>query len=85
METIPAINLKKTGENIRRLRVENKITISTLQETFGFGTPQAIYKWQRGETLPTIDNMVILSELFQVRIDEILVIDHSYQFLNRIA
>lgn len=64
----------KTGENITRLRKEAGLTVKDLQEIFGFGTPQAIYKWQQGAALPTVDNLVVLSAIFQKPIDEILVL-----------
>lgn len=41
--------------------------------TEGFSTPQAIYKWQHGASLPTVDNLVALSIIFDVPIDAILV------------
>jgi transcriptional regulator with XRE-family HTH domain len=41
---------------------------------FGFATPQAIYKWQQGAALPTLDNLVVLAAVLQVRMDDILVI-----------
>ena len=44
-----------------------------IQEIFGFSTPQAIYKWQRGVTLPTVDNLVVLAAVFGTTVDEILV------------
>ncbi|MBQ9425742.1 MAG: helix-turn-helix transcriptional regulator [Erysipelotrichaceae bacterium] len=44
-----------------------------IQEAMGFNTPQAIFKWQRGETMPTLDNIVVLSELFNTAIEEIVV------------
>ena len=56
-----------------RLRKENGLTVKDLQNIFGFTTPQAIYKWQRGAVLPTVDNLVILANVFHVHIDEILV------------
>ncbi|MEE3400279.1 MAG: helix-turn-helix transcriptional regulator, partial [Eubacterium sp.] len=43
-------------------------------DIFGFATPQAIYKWQRGMTLPTIDNLVVLATVFGVTMDEIIVV-----------
>ena len=46
-----------------------------MQNIFGFGTPQAIYKWQHGTALPTVDNLVLLSAIFKVSIDEILVVE----------
>ena len=63
----------KTGNNISRLRKEKGLSIKAIQEAMGFNTPQAIFKWQRGEALPTVDNLAVLSELFQMTIDEIIV------------
>ena len=75
MVTIPAIDMVATGENITRLREEAKLTVKDLQKIFGFATPQAIYKWQHGTAMPTIDNLVVLAMLFGVHIDEIIVLD----------
>jgi len=69
-----AINMEATGMNISRLRKAAGITVRELQEIFGFGSPQAIYKWQHGLTLPTIDNLVILAVVFGVSIDDIIVL-----------
>ncbi len=73
MDRMPVIDLPATGLNILRLRVRAGLTVRELQELFGFGTPQAIYKWQRGDTLPTVDNLAALAALFGVKIDDILV------------
>ena len=67
------IDMIKTGNNISRLRKEKGLSIKAIQEAMGFNTPQAIFKWQRGEALPTVDNLAVLSELFQMTIDEIIV------------
>lgn len=75
MVTIPAIDMVATGENITRLREDAGLTVKDLQNIFGFATPQAIYKWQHGTAMPTVDNLVVLAALFDVHIDEILVID----------
>ncbi len=75
MVTIPAIDMVATGENITRLREDAGLSVKDLQNIFGFATPQAIYKWQHGTAMPTVDNLVVLAALFDVHIDEILVID----------
>lgn len=67
------IDMIETGNNIANMRRKRNLTVKDVQEAMGFHTPQAIFKWQRGEALPTIDNLVILSELFAVPIDEILI------------
>ena len=69
------VNMIETGNNIIRLRKMKGISVKQIQEAMGFNTPQAIFKWQRGETMPTIDNLLILSEMFETTIDEILIRD----------
>ena len=73
MDRIPVIDLTATGSNITRLRIHAGLTVKDLQDIFGFSTPQAIYKWQRGTALPTVDNLVVLATVFGVRIDDILI------------
>ena len=73
MNAIPIINLPATGVNITRLRVNAGLTVKDLQGVFGFNTPQAIYKWQRGTALPTVDNLVVLAAVFGVKMEDILV------------
>lgn len=75
MVTIPAINMIRTGQNIADLRQRAGMSVRDLQAVFGFATPQAIYKWQHGAAMPTIDNLVVLAALFQVRIDDIIIMD----------
>ena len=75
MQNNPVINMEATGKNIIRLRQNKGMSVKDLQDMFGFATPQAIYKWQRGTVLPTVDNLLILAELFQVHIDDILIME----------
>ncbi|MBR3108368.1 MAG: helix-turn-helix transcriptional regulator [Clostridia bacterium] len=70
--TIPVINLRQTGLNILLLREERGMSVRDLQGMLGFATPQAIYKWQHGTTLPTVDNLVALSAIFEVPVEAIL-------------
>lgn len=71
---IPKIDTIQTGKKINQLRIEHNLSVKDLQTIFGFATPQAIYKWQKGLALPTVDNLVALSFIFNVPIEEILVI-----------
>ncbi len=71
---IPMIDLGATGRNIVRLRKEAGLSVKDLQRVFGFATPQAIYKWQQGLALPTIDNLVILAVILGVTMDDIIVV-----------
>ena len=55
-KTFPVIDPVATGENIVRLRKERGMTVRDLQMWFGFEEPRAIYKWQQGQTLPTMSD-----------------------------
>ena len=75
MITIPAIDMMATGKNITKLRQDAGLTVKDLQKMFGFTTPQAIYKWQHGTAMPTVDNLLVLAVVFGVHIDDIIVFD----------
>ena len=72
---IPVIDLIETGKNIKRIREASGISVREIQNILGFTNPQAVYKWQNGECLPSIDNLVILAAVLGVTVDEILVTD----------
>ena len=74
MDNIPVIDMIATGMNITRLRINAGLTVRDLQNIFGFSTPQAIYKWQRGDAMPTLDNMVVLAAVFGVAIDDNIIV-----------
>ena len=76
MDNMPVIDMTATGMNIARLRINAGLTVRDLQTIFGFSTPQAIYKWQRGDAMPTLDNMLVLATVFGVTIDDILVVQN---------
>ena len=73
MLDLPTIDPVLTGENIIRLRKQAGLSVHDLQCIFGFNSPQAIYKWQCGASLPSIDNLIVLAKVLQVRMDDILV------------
>ena len=72
LKAYPVIDLAATGDNIRRLRLARGLTVRDLQSYCGFAEPRAIYKWQKGETLPTVDKLYALGALFEVPLEQIL-------------
>lgn len=69
----PVIDPVATGQNILSLRKEKGLSVKDLQAYFGFEEPQAIYRWQYGKTLPSVDNLYALSALLDVPMERILV------------
>ncbi len=61
------------GAKIKELRNLKKITVAQICDYVGIYSEQAVYKWQRGESMPTLDNLVALCELLDVTTDELLI------------
>ena len=71
---MPCVDMIATGKRIKAMRVAKGMTVKDEQEIFGFGSANTIYKWQNGESMPTIDNMVVLAKIFGTTIDAIIAI-----------
>ena len=71
---MPVIDVRATGMNIKNMIRRSGFRIADVQARCGFNTPQAIFKWMRGDAVPTIDNMIILADMFGVPIDQIIVV-----------
>lgn len=61
-----------TGHKIKLLMEECESVIKDISKVMNVSF-QAIYRWQKGEALPTISNMFILGQLLQVDVDEMMV------------
>mgnify|MGYP002514113169 FL=1 len=70
-----SIQQKETGKQIKKLLMESGYTVKDVQSAMGFENPQAVYKWISGRSLPSLDNIVILSRLLHTSIEDILVVD----------
>ena len=73
MTTEPTINMTATGLNIKSLIKANGLKVAEIQAIYGFNTPQSIFKWMRGEAMPSVDNLVILAHILGVTIDNIII------------
>ena len=71
--TYPVLDMQATGARIRELRMLRHLRVEDISSFMGFDSPVAVYKWQRGESLPTVDNLFALSRLLDTPIDNILV------------
>ena len=76
----PVIDLAQTGRCIERQRRNAGLTVRELQAYFGFEYPQAIYKWQHGECLPSVDNLLALARLLKVSMEDLLVYEDQEVF-----
>lgn len=68
----PVLDAKATGARIKELRKAHHLKVEEVARFMGFESEQAVYKWQRGDSLPTVDNLYALSRLFGTSVDDIL-------------
>lgn len=66
------IDMKKTGANINRYRVDRGFTVLDLAEKLQV-TRAAVYKWIYGNNMPTVDNFVELAQLLDTTIDNLII------------
>lgn len=71
--TYPLIDMEATGKKIREIMDEQGITPTEVQNVCGLGSLQAVYKWFGGKSVPSIDNLGILSNLLNTPIDDLVV------------
>ncbi|MBQ2433208.1 MAG: helix-turn-helix transcriptional regulator [Clostridia bacterium] len=71
----PVIDLAETGRMIERSRKAAGLSVKDIQTYFGFEYPQAVYKWQHGECLPSVDNLLALSRLLGTPMEDLLVFE----------
>ena len=69
----PVIDLRATGRAIKEKREAAGLTVQDIQNYFGFEYPQAVYKWQQGKCLPSVDNLLALARLLRVPMEDLLV------------
>ena len=74
---MPVINLKKTGNKIRLLMFQTGISAKAIQDKLGFTTTNAVYKWMNGQSLPSLNNLLVLAELFGVKMEDMLGIEYA--------
>lgn len=68
----PLIDKRATGINLRRIMDEQNISARDVQEYLGLGCVQSVYRWLDGVSMPTVDNLYAMSQLFHIPIDEMV-------------
>ena len=66
------IDMEKTGKKIKELRKKSGMTIRQVQEACGISAA-VVCKWQNGQAMPTLDNLIILADLWDVKMDDLIV------------
>ena len=68
-----SIDIAETGKHLKKLAQRNGYSVKYIQHYLGLSCPQPVYRWYKGVILPSADNLLRLSELYQVHMEELLV------------
>ena len=68
------IDMVRTGRKIKKYMYQKGLTVKNVQDYLGFSCPQSIYRWFKGLILPSVDNLYRLSRLFNVHMEDLLVV-----------
>lgn len=69
---VPVIDKRKTGVRLRQLMDERGLSVKDVQQYLDLGSVQSVYHWLNGSSLPNVDNLYILSALFQMPVDDMI-------------
>lgn len=67
------IDMKKTGKRIETVVKAAGFDVKTIQSYLHLSCPQPIYRWFKGQVLPSVDHLYVLSGLLGVHMEELLV------------
>lgn len=68
-----SIDMVETGIRLKKFAQKSGYSVKDIQQYLGLSCPQPVYRWYKGVILPSVDNLLRLSELYQVHIEELLV------------
>lgn len=71
----PVINAEATASRIKELRIRSGFSVREIQTIFNLSSAEAIYSWEKGKYLPSIDYLIVLAAVFGVTVDDIIMKD----------
>lgn len=65
------IDTKRIGHRLKELRYQRSFTVEQVAEALCV-SENAVYKWEAGMTVPTVDNFYLLSCVYQTSLDQLI-------------
>ena len=71
--TYPNIDMQRTGIKLKYMLESSGHTPRIIQDYLHLSCVQPIYRWYKGKILPSVDHLLMLSELLNVHMEDLLV------------
>lgn len=72
-EIYPNIDMIKTGQKIKECVQKTGYTVKDIQKILNLSCPQPVYRWFKGQILPSVDHLYTLSRIMGVHMEELIV------------
>ena len=69
----PNIDMQRTGIRLKEFTQKRGYCVADIQEYLHLSCPQPVYRWFKGMILPSVDHLLMLSELLGVHMEDLLV------------
>lgn len=63
--------MNKIGENIKEIREQRQVSEYDIERNIGI-PHQVQYRWEKGENLPNIEQLIKLADYYCISIDELV-------------
>ena len=73
MNGFPVIDPEATGMKLKSLMKEKGFSVEAMRKEMGLANKSTLYKWFRGEALPSIDNLLALGTVLGTGVDGLIV------------
>ena len=69
----PHIDLQRTGRHLEELIRQRGYSVKDIQRILHLSCTQPIYRWMRGQILPSVDHLFMLARLLHVHMEDLLI------------
>ena len=74
MKNLQVVSIKRTGERLKAIREQKGISKDSVQRMLKLTHLNPINEWERGAHLPSIDNLVALAQIYDVKLDDMIIL-----------
>jgi len=75
------LDMGRSGQLLNYVIRKRGYTVSEIQKELGLACPQPVYRWLRGQTMPSIDNLYSLSKILKIHMDDLVVSGQDREWL----
>lgn len=72
-ETYSNIDMAATGFHLKKVTASKGLTVKMIQQYLGLSCPQPVYRWFKGQILPSVDHLYALSRLLKMHMEDLIV------------